>query len=499
MATQIPAVYEAANVYRAVIDEGGNRLVARPLLQFGTGFTVTDEAETSQYTDRTKVVLDSTALGVLTVTPQAPLSNTGTPQNVVLEIAAASAGGRGTLSVAHFNLLDGATDAATASRLGLRDGSGGIKFVYTDLSSYLTIGATPASSGGLRLTNALALNYRNAANSGNVQALAVDNADKLLLGDGTNAAGISLSTKAANSIDFTFAANVRLSVKDALLEWAAAGTMHLKQADAAAGAGATATITTQRGALVTDQCGPLRINVGDNNTDSAQIVVTTRSLGDILTAEYKPSDLGMQLTTTKPLGLRGVALKVDPGDNGVDTTNDVTFTAPVVGDWLKLRCDNGGNGTEIDALGNALVMTSTSTTSVNSSVGVYLAIGGLEKFAVEANGAKFFGGAGGYGGGAGVIALADATGVPAGNPVGGAFLYATGGAIAGKGSFGTVTTMAPADPHCPDCGRDFAVQWENEGKGEILAVCMCCLVDTLEDLGLKVGFAFKRKLKKKVV
>lgn len=48
------------------------------------------------------------------------------------------------------------------------------------------------------------------------------------------------------------------------------------------------------------------------------------------------------------------------------------------------------------------------------------------------------------GGGAGLIALANATTVPTTNPTGGGVLYAEGGALKWRGSSGTVTTIGPA-------------------------------------------------------
>jgi hypothetical protein len=49
-----------------------------------------------------------------------------------------------------------------------------------------------------------------------------------------------------------------------------------------------------------------------------------------------------------------------------------------------------------------------------------------------------------FGGGQGVIAIANATVVPSGNPAGGGILYVEGGALKYRGSEGTVTIIAPA-------------------------------------------------------
>jgi hypothetical protein len=80
---------------------------------------------------------------------------------------------------------------------------------------------------------------------------------------------------------------------------------------------------------------------------------------------------------------------------------------------------------------------------------------------------------GSFGGGLGVLSVANANTNPSSNPSGGGILYSTGGAGTWRGSSGTVTTFGPADPHCPDCGRDFAWQWENTKYGK-LVICAWC-------------------------
>jgi hypothetical protein len=79
-----------------------------------------------------------------------------------------------------------------------------------------------------------------------------------------------------------------------------------------------------------------------------------------------------------------------------------------------------------------------------------------------------------YGGG--YHKIVDALSAPGANPTGGGYLYSSSGALVWRGSSGTITTIAPADPHCPKCGKDFMHEWENEKYG-YLAVCMNCLAD----------------------
>jgi len=70
---------------------------------------------------------------------------------------------------------------------------------------------------------------------------------------------------------------------------------------------------------------------------------------------------------------------------------------------------------------------------------------------------------------------------PTGNPTGMLFVWAEAGAGKARGTGGTVTTWAPAEPHCPVCGSDFGLEWENERYGGTLRVCMKCLTDELGD------------------
>lgn len=83
-----------------------------------------------------------------------------------------------------------------------------------------------------------------------------------------------------------------------------------------------------------------------------------------------------------------------------------------------------------------------------------------------------------WGGASVAVFIGQALTNPSSNPVGGFLLFcdASTAALRGRGSSGTVTTIAAAEPHCPDCGRDFALEWENDEFG-YLALCMWCLTD----------------------
>jgi hypothetical protein len=83
----------------------------------------------------------------------------------------------------------------------------------------------------------------------------------------------------------------------------------------------------------------------------------------------------------------------------------------------------------------------------------------------------------------GGMAIENMTTAPTGNPTGAYYLYVDTGALKGRGTSGTVTTIGPAEPHCHRCGSDFAHEWESEKFGH-LAVCISCLVGALAKHGV---------------
>jgi hypothetical protein len=66
------------------------------------------------------------------------------------------------------------------------------------------------------------------------------------------------------------------------------------------------------------------------------------------------------------------------------------------------------------------------------------------------------------------------TGSTPATPTGAHRIWSTSGALKGRGSSGTITTMAAAEPHCPRCGKDAAKEWENPEQGWKVSLCMWC-------------------------
>lgn len=87
---------------------------------------------------------------------------------------------------------------------------------------------------------------------------------------------------------------------------------------------------------------------------------------------------------------------------------------------------------------------------------------------------SFVGASASFGNGIGVIYVANRFATPTANPANGAIWWVENGASKARGSSGTVTTFAPADPHCPVCGGDFVLEQYNETTGRYLSVCWDC-------------------------
>lgn len=111
--------------------------------------------------------------------------------------------------------------------------------------------------------------------------------------------------------------------------------------------------------------------------------------------------------------------------------------------------------------------------------------------------AAFFTATGSYGGGVGVIFGANATTEPTSDPSGGGLAWWYGGAFKGRGSSGTVTTIAAAEPHCPRCGNDYVFEAKNDKRGHHVAICWTCFLGEADAHGLdRSKFAFIDKLGK---
>lgn len=120
---------------------------------------------------------------------------------------------------------------------------------------------------------------------------------------------------------------------------------------------------------------------------------------------------------------------------------------------------------------------------------------GLNAFV--AGNASFFDSAGDFDGTVGGIYIKNATTPPGCGdfPAGGGILFSEASALKWiAGVSGTITTIAPGEPHCKKCGRDFAHEFFSGAFDEYLKVCVPCLISALETLGVPVDTFCERRL-----
>lgn len=147
-----------------------------------------------------------------------------------------------------------------------------------------------------------------------------------------------------------------------------------------------------------------------------------------------------------------------------------------------LACFNDTNSTTVPGLMVRVNDTGTALVGNQNNDPISFFTNGVTNIlmTLEADGSiSLFGGAG-VGSGVDVLSIKDAGTNPSTNPTGGGILYSDAGAGKWRGSSGTTTTFGPAEPHCPTCGTDYMMEWDNDTFG-YLAVCMHCLTDELGD------------------
>lgn len=179
------------------------------------------------------------------------------------------------------------------------------------------------------------------------------------------------------------------------------------------------------------------------------------------------------VATTMSSTLRGLDITVDP----VQQFRVSTFNGGA-GNYA-LVVDDSGSSTKIN---------------VPFGSGNYATIETRLAFGNAGPKITFFGGVTGVASGKrNYIEIANSAIIPTGTPTGGGYLFVDAGALKYTGSSGTTTTVAPAEPHCKKCGRDFMHEWQNDNYGK-LSTCMPCLLDALEVLGIDVNAFSDRNL-----
>lgn len=168
-------------------------------------------------------------------------------------------------------------------------------------------------------------------------------------------------------------------------------------------------------------------------------------------------------------------------------------------DLIRGRTAAGTQATILNQAGNALVFGQTTTGGWDMQIAArtldvtsnfntgFDSPAGTDLFQIDGgSGVNVGGGAGSYGSGVGVMAIKNAATLVTTNPTGGLVIWGAAGAGRARGSGGTVTTFAPADPHCKRCGSDHGWEWETEIIDEYTRICARCLVQALAALGIDV-------------
>lgn len=155
-------------------------------------------------------------------------------------------------------------------------------------------------------------------------------------------------------------------------------------------------------------------------------------------------------------------------------------TADVTGDTLTINSqDVTGSGTLITG-GNIIVRggNTNSGTATDGYGGHIFVSGGTGRGTLGGKGNVVIGttSAPNFRGMRGGMFIQEVEDLPSiGPPTNGIYVYVEGGAGKAKGTSGTITTWAPAEPHCKRCGKDAAHEWQNDAQGWKLSLCAWCM------------------------
>ena len=410
------------------------------------------------------------------------------------------------------------------------------------LSSFWSTGATPATTGAGRMSNNTAIYWRNAANSANVRGLYFDGSDGLWLGESGNASTVYIGDihefrasggttrftinsagliirDSNNDFNYTIvpgnlAADYSLTLpvltgNETFAVLALAQTLTNKTIN-----GASNTLTVR---LASDVSGTLPVaNGGTGITALGTGVATwwaTPSSANLLAAMTDETGTGALVFATTPTLVTPV-LGAATGTS-VALTSFLSAGAATVAASGAVRLGNAAassikahdgaaglvNIASVDATPNLIIgaddghgLGQINNTYIYSANTTYLAIGAAAEMAVSGTGLQIGGGAADHGGGDGVIGLDNAAANPTTNPTAGGILFSTAGALHWRGSTGTDTAVAPAEPHCPKCGTDVGIRGAtNELFGEELLICARCEKRTGDGVVVDIANFFERR------
>lgn len=354
------------------------------------------------------------------------------------------------------------------------------EYTYTSTTAdfkdnVLQFGTNPASAGTIRLPNSNNITWRNNGNTANIQGITVATDDAVYIGESTNTSVVYL--RASGDIrfrptgvggdEFRFSSTFANFLDNVLLfgtNPAASGLIRVPNATAALSARNAANsadveivrVDASNVVVLGGTGTPNAVRVYSNATTNITTAIngTDEYVFSSTAADFKDNSLQFG-TNPAATGL----IRVPHGTNVLYGRNQANSA-----DSEIIRWGQGSNNLIIIGGGTSSVAgvqleTTTGTVNMRFAAVTYY----------EWDTAKMF--------------VKNTSAAP-GDPSGGAYLYAENGALKGRGSSGTVTTFAPAEPHCPRCGSDFAIQYSNPKKYGEFSGCMLCLNKALKRIGI---------------
>lgn len=388
----------------------------------------------------------------------------------------------GFMPSAHWILVDAATASPTADTLALRDGSGAGAFVGLDLTGSVTFGA---AMGAVSIGQT-----QHASAAGSAMSMRGQQGAPGFVGGVATFGGGDGGTPGTNK--------------------AGALNIELGQAD---GSGETASCQFMSNGTAFGDVrgfGYLRIRnfaggVANNGIDIAAAGIFNCQASGLLQFEssgngirFSASNRSVQwlgagsLARTDTVHATGATTYVHAAGTTSIAESQAAHASGAGGDWTRTAQAAGGAG---NSPGGTLRFRGGARTGTGLRGGVTLGLNGAAETLVQvaevaadqrvvallrnadittteipANGGDL------------VMYVGNCATPPAESfaPVGGSLMWVESGATKIRGTSGTTTTVAAAEPHCPVCGADFTTEHESPIHG-YLAICLVCLADELGD------------------
>lgn len=325
-------------------------------------------------------------------------------------------------------------------------------------SSFVSIGATPATSGGVRLSVNSFVRSRDNGNTANQDVVGLNTSDQVVVGSTTNLGAVRLLSPTGQYVA------------------ALCDTFYVQTPAAATSATITSSGMTLTGtslAIGTNPATTAHLRVPNNVTalaarnaanDANLDLVATDGSNNVVfggansvahyykaTTHYLNTAAGGLIATATSSAL-SLAVPLETGGTPA-TIGQVRLTGATSTDLLAFRY-SGADYNLARLNGSATLMLGTTgfpmqidcyNILLNANTGdITVFAGGAQVGTVGSAGWQFGAGAKDFGGGVGVIGIDNAGTNPSTNPTSGGVLYVDAGALKYRGSGGTVTTIANA-------------------------------------------------------